>query len=54
MTVLQHLVGKVEHGYVNFDAQKFADVSQIIKKSSNSGLQNEWGQRRVVPAHSLR
>ena len=32
MTVLQHLIGKVEHSYVNFDAQKFADVSQIIKK----------------------
>lgn len=32
MTVLQHLIRKIEHSNINLDAQEFTDVSQIIKK----------------------
>ena len=32
MTILQHLIRKIEHSYINLNTQEFADVSQIIKK----------------------
>ena len=32
MTVFQHFICQIQHGYIKFDTQRFAKIRQIIEK----------------------